>query len=151
MLNLQAGYAVLGGYMSPVNDAYHKPGLLPAQHRIAMCNLAAAVSDLVMVDSWEASQPDAQRSLVVLQRVQRAAQAHYTSAASKEGQQPTAQGESNGEAGATGNPVQVNSEALNSNSAATIGRQQSSLQVMVSTCSALACLLVVRFSQTPLC
>lgn len=77
---LQAGYDVLGGYMSPVNDAYHKPGLLPAQHRVAMCQLAAAESDLIMVDTWEAAQPDAQRSLVVLDRVQQAVQDHYSAA-----------------------------------------------------------------------
>ncbi len=44
-----------------------------------MCQLAAAESDLVMVDTWEAAQEDAQRSLVVLQRVQHAVQAHYQS------------------------------------------------------------------------
>ena len=63
--------------MSPVNDAYHKPGLLPAQHRIAMCQLAASESDLAMVDTWEAAQPDAQRSLMVLDRVQQAVQRHH--------------------------------------------------------------------------
>ena len=75
---VQAGHHVLGGYMSPVNDAYHKPGLLPAQHRIAMCQLAAAESGLIMVDTWEAAQADAQRSLVVLGRVQQAMQDHYS-------------------------------------------------------------------------
>ena len=83
----QAGHDVLGGYMSPVNDAYHKPGLLPAQHRIAMCQLAAAESDLIMVDTWEAAQPDAQRSLVVLDRVQQAVQDHYSESAASHGQQ----------------------------------------------------------------
>ena len=78
LIVLQAGHAVLGGYMSPVNDAYHKPSLLPAQHRIAMCQLAAAESNLIMVDTWEAAQPDAQRSLVVLDRVQQAVQDHYS-------------------------------------------------------------------------
>ena len=75
--HLQAGHLVLGGYLSPVNDAYRKPGLLPAKHRIAMCQLAAAGSDLTMVDTWEAAQNEAQRSLTVLQRIQDAAQAHY--------------------------------------------------------------------------
>lgn len=74
---LQAGHDVIGGYASPVNDSYHKPGLLSSQHRIAMCQLAAAESDLVMVDTWEAAQAEAQRSLVVLQRVQRAMREHY--------------------------------------------------------------------------
>ncbi|GAQ77772.1 Nicotinate/nicotinamide mononucleotide adenyltransferase [Klebsormidium nitens] len=64
------GYSVLGGYMSPVNDAYGKKGLLPAHHRIAMCRLAAADSDLLMVDPWEALQADFQRSIKVLKRIQ---------------------------------------------------------------------------------
>ena len=76
---MQAGHAVLGAYMSPVNDAYRKPGLLPASHRIAMSQLAAAESDLVMVDTWEAAQTAAQRSLIVLQRIQSSAQAYYDS------------------------------------------------------------------------
>lgn len=73
--------------MSPVNDAYHKPGLLPAQHRIAMCQLAAAESDLIMVDTWEAAQPDAQRSLVVLGRVQQAMQDRYSNPGASPGHQ----------------------------------------------------------------
>ena len=77
----QAGHNVLGGYISPVNDAYGKPGLLPSQHRIAMCQLGSAESELVMVDTWEASQAEAQRSLVVLQRIQAAVQEHYRSSA----------------------------------------------------------------------
>lgn len=86
----KAGHAVLGGYASPVNDAYHKPGLLPSQHRIAMCQLAAAESDLVMVDTWEAAQAQAQRSLIVLQHVQRAVQKHYDDVSCSQQQMPTA-------------------------------------------------------------
>lgn len=74
---LQEGYAVVGGYISPVNDAYKKPGLLSSQHRIQMCQLAATDSDLVMVDTWEAAQAEAQRSLIVLKRIQHAAQKYY--------------------------------------------------------------------------
>lgn len=58
--------------MSPVNDAYHKKGLVPAQQRVDMCRLAAETSDIVMVDSWEAQQTTYQRSLMVLQRVEEA-------------------------------------------------------------------------------
>ena len=89
-LTLQAGHAVLGGYASPVNDAYHKPGLLPSQHRIAMCQLAADESDLVMVDTWEAAQAQAQRSLIVLQHVQRAVREHYDDISRSQQQMPTA-------------------------------------------------------------
>lgn len=63
------GYCVLGGYMSPVNDAYKKEGLLSAQHRLQMCHLACKSSEFVMVDPWEASQNTFQRTLTVLSRV----------------------------------------------------------------------------------
>ena len=69
MISVQAGFSVVGGYMSPVNDKYGKAGLAHASHRIAMCQLAAADSDIVSVYTWEASQDTAQRSLTVLQRV----------------------------------------------------------------------------------
>lgn len=84
--------------MSPVNDAYHKPGLLRAQHRIAMCQLAAAESDLAMVDTWEAAQPTAQRSLVVLDRVQQAVQSHYNHASALGLDQQQRQQQASGEA-----------------------------------------------------
>lgn len=61
-----------GGYMSPVNDAYRKPGLVPAAHRVAMCKAAATASTLVMVDSWESQQPQYVRTLHVLQHIQTA-------------------------------------------------------------------------------
>nr|GMC53412.1 nicotinamide/nicotinic acid mononucleotide adenylyltransferase isoform X2 [Ipomoea batatas] len=67
-LNSQ-GFCVIGGYMSPVNDAYKKKGLISAKHRIAMCLLACKSSDFVMVDPWEASQITYQRSLTVLSRI----------------------------------------------------------------------------------
>ncbi|KAK9807240.1 hypothetical protein WJX73_001226 [Symbiochloris irregularis] len=65
----QDGFDVLGGYMSPVNDAYGKAGLASAQHRVNMCQLASADSPLVMVDGWEAAQPQYQNSLFVLRHV----------------------------------------------------------------------------------
>ncbi|KAK7299929.1 hypothetical protein RJT34_10758 [Clitoria ternatea] len=63
------GYCVIGGYMSPVNDAYKKKGLISAEHRIRLCNLACKSSDFVMVDPWEANQSTYQRTLTVLSRV----------------------------------------------------------------------------------
>ncbi|XP_010536739.1 PREDICTED: nicotinamide/nicotinic acid mononucleotide adenylyltransferase [Tarenaya hassleriana] len=62
------GYRVVGAYMSPVNDAYKKKGLLPAEHRLQMCNLACQSSDFIMVDPWEAAQDSYQRTLTVLSR-----------------------------------------------------------------------------------
>lgn len=63
------GYCIIGGYMSPVNDAYKKKGLISAEHRLQMCNLACASSDFVMVDPWEAKQSSYQRTLTVLNRI----------------------------------------------------------------------------------
>lgn len=61
---------MLGAYMSPVNDAYAKPGLAPSQHRLRMAELAVVSSPLIMVDSWEARQPGYSRTLTVMQRLQ---------------------------------------------------------------------------------
>ncbi|KAL8264250.1 hypothetical protein R6Q59_022380 [Mikania micrantha] len=63
------GFHVVGGYMSPVNDAYNKKGLLPAGHRISMCQLACKSSEFIMVDTWEAKQSSFQRTLTVLSRI----------------------------------------------------------------------------------
>lgn len=41
---MQAGYDVLGGYLSPVNDAYWKRALAPGRQRVRMCQLATADS-----------------------------------------------------------------------------------------------------------
>ncbi|KAF3061736.1 Nicotinamide-nucleotide adenylyltransferase 1 [Daldinia childiae] len=52
-------YEVVGGYLSPVSDAYKKAGLAEAQHRLRMCELAAEeTSSWLMVDPWEAIQPE---------------------------------------------------------------------------------------------
>ncbi|KND88137.1 Nicotinamide/nicotinic acid mononucleotide adenylyltransferase 2 [Tolypocladium ophioglossoides CBS 100239] len=49
------GFEVIGGYLSPVSDAYEKKGLAPANHRIRMCELATEnTSKWLMVDPWEA-------------------------------------------------------------------------------------------------
>lgn len=51
-------FEVMGGYLSPVSDAYKKKGLAPAEHRVSMCGLAAEeTSEWLMVDPWEATQP----------------------------------------------------------------------------------------------
>lgn len=59
-------FEVVAGYLSPVSDMYKKAGLLSAQHRVTMCNLAAEeTSNWLMVDAWEAFLPY-QRTAVVL-------------------------------------------------------------------------------------
>ncbi|ONI11374.1 hypothetical protein PRUPE_4G103800 [Prunus persica] len=47
------GFCVIGGYMSPVNDAYYKRGLISAEHRVQLCRLACQSSEFIMVDPWE--------------------------------------------------------------------------------------------------
>ncbi len=47
----QAGYDVLGSYISPVNDAYWKQALAPGRHRVRMCQLATA--DSGRLAGWE--------------------------------------------------------------------------------------------------
>ncbi|KAJ8542826.1 hypothetical protein K7X08_005349 [Anisodus acutangulus] len=66
------GFCVIGGYISPVNDAYKKKSLISAVHRVAMCQLACKSSDFVTTDSWEASQDSYQRTLTVLSRIKTA-------------------------------------------------------------------------------
>ncbi|KAF3453304.1 hypothetical protein FNV43_RR03744 [Rhamnella rubrinervis] len=63
------GFYVIGAYMSPVNDAYKKQGLVSAEHRIQLCNLACKTSKFIMVDPWEAKQSTYQRTLTVLSRL----------------------------------------------------------------------------------
>lgn len=54
-LTVTTGFDVVGGYLSPVGDAYKKKGLASAYHRVKMCQLAAEnTSKWLMVDTWEA-------------------------------------------------------------------------------------------------
>ncbi|CAN6545935.1 unnamed protein product [Malus baccata var. baccata] len=63
------GFCVVGAYISPVNDAYSKKGLISAEHRVQLCHLACKSSEFIMVDQWEARQSSFQRTLTVLSRV----------------------------------------------------------------------------------
>ena len=54
-------FEVVGGYLSPVGDAYEKAGLAAARDRAAMCREAAADSTWIDVDPWEALQAEYQR------------------------------------------------------------------------------------------
>ncbi|PVF95293.1 putative nicotinamide mononucleotide adenylyltransferase [Serendipita vermifera] len=63
----QTKFEVVGGYLSPVNDQYKKPGLVSAAHRVNMCSLGTELtSNWLMVDPWEAYQPKYQPTAVVL-------------------------------------------------------------------------------------
>lgn len=61
MFEMAADYArfnshfeVVGAYLSAVGDAYKKSGLVKAEHRINMCNMATQQSSWISVDPWEA-------------------------------------------------------------------------------------------------
>jgi len=69
-----------GAVLSPVHDAYGKPGLAPGTERVAMCRLAAdacggampvggGAAVPVVVDAWEATQDGYSTTLDVLRRV----------------------------------------------------------------------------------
>jgi len=87
----QLGYDVLGCYISPVSDAYGKPGLAPARERLAMCDIAAATSPHVMVDRWEASRGGYTRTLQVLRHVQEELARSLQAAAGQQQQAPGGQ------------------------------------------------------------
>ncbi|WVQ81152.1 nicotinate (nicotinamide) nucleotide adenylyltransferase [Cryptococcus sp. DSM 104549] len=60
-------YEIMAGYYSPVSSYYKKSGLAPAKDRVRMCELAVEhTSTWLMVDPWEAGQPEYQRTAVVL-------------------------------------------------------------------------------------
>ncbi|KAH1489669.1 hypothetical protein LV164_008527 [Aspergillus fumigatus] len=60
-------FELIGGYLSPVSDAYRKAGLASAEHRVAMCQLAVdQTSNWLMVDTWEPMQKEYQPTAVVL-------------------------------------------------------------------------------------
>ncbi len=68
---------IVGGFISPVGDAYEKKGLIAAHHRVAMAHLALNDSSWVHVDSWESQQPTFQRTLIILKRIQQQLIKHY--------------------------------------------------------------------------
>ncbi|KAJ4299226.1 Nicotinamide/nicotinic acid mononucleotide adenylyltransferase 1 [Kalmusia sp. IMI 367209] len=50
----ETNYEVVGGFFSPVGDAYKKAGLAPAHHRIKMTRIAVQdSSSWISVDPWE--------------------------------------------------------------------------------------------------
>ncbi|CAL8073924.1 unnamed protein product [Calicophoron daubneyi] len=61
---------VVGGILSPVSDAYAKPGLAPASVRVELAQLACTTSDWVAVDDWESKQTIHSRTRVVMDRIQ---------------------------------------------------------------------------------
>lgn len=62
-------FQVIGGYVSPVNDHYEKAGLIPSEHRVAMCKLALEGHPWLQLDEWEAQQPAWQSTVSVLRSI----------------------------------------------------------------------------------
>jgi nicotinamide mononucleotide adenylyltransferase len=46
-------FELVGGYLSPVSDAYQKTGLASGHHRVNMCLEAVESSSWIMVDAYE--------------------------------------------------------------------------------------------------
>lgn len=63
------GYEVVGGYISPVNDVYGKPGLIPAKHRLEMVRLTIEDANWLYVDDWEALLSEWTPTAQVLQKI----------------------------------------------------------------------------------
>ncbi|KAL2354891.1 nicotinamide mononucleotide adenylyl transferase [Cryomyces antarcticus] len=83
-VKLDTSYEVVGGYLSPVGDAYKKLGLAAAEHRIKMCELAVS-SSWITVDPWEPLHKEYLPTADVLD--------HFDQEINKEGGVETATGE----------------------------------------------------------
>ena len=57
---------VIGGILSPVSDKYGKKTLIPAVHRLALCDRALADSSWIRLSRWEANEPDWTPTALVL-------------------------------------------------------------------------------------
>merc|ERR1711934_928150 len=68
-MNDTGEYEVIGGYLTPVHDAYGKKSLAAQADRIAMAQCAVAGSDWLMVDPWETEQEGWTRTAVSLERL----------------------------------------------------------------------------------
>jgi nicotinamide mononucleotide adenylyltransferase len=66
-INDQGKYEIIGGYFSPVSDAYGKAGLAKAIHRVHMTKLAVNDNNYINVDPWEALQSTYIRTAKVMQ------------------------------------------------------------------------------------
>ena len=50
-------YNIIGGFLSPVHDAYGKSSLIAQAHRLHMCEAAVSNSEWLSVQRWEMNQP----------------------------------------------------------------------------------------------
>ncbi|CBZ25494.1 conserved hypothetical protein [Leishmania mexicana MHOM/GT/2001/U1103] len=71
------GHVVLGGFLSPVGDAYRKPGLHSAADRVQIMRKALCHHPDLNVDTWECQQPVYTRTFFVLQALEEHVNAWY--------------------------------------------------------------------------
>lgn len=71
------GRTVLGGFLSPVADAYGKPGLRSAADRVGVLDAILECHPDLNVDTWECTQPTYTRTLYVLRALEEHVNAHY--------------------------------------------------------------------------
>ncbi len=62
---------MIGGFVSPVSDAYEKKGLVSSGHRLEMCRLALEDHNWVSLDCWETSIDRWSTTVDVLRSLQR--------------------------------------------------------------------------------
>mmetsp|Transcript_7969 Transcript_7969/g.8985 ORF Transcript_7969/g.8985 Transcript_7969/m.8985 type:complete len:266 (+) Transcript_7969:126-923(+) len=71
-LEASGRYAVMGSFLSPVNDAYGKPGLASFEARLEACRIAVADDPCIEVDDWEGRQDAYVRTYFVLEHMRTA-------------------------------------------------------------------------------
>ncbi|CAJ1004764.1 putative Cytidylyltransferase-like [Leishmania naiffi] len=71
------GRVVLGGFLSPVSDAYGKPGLRCAADRVQVMEKALCHHPDLSVDTWECQQPTYTRTVFVLRALEEHVNAWY--------------------------------------------------------------------------
>ncbi|KPI89083.1 hypothetical protein ABL78_1819 [Leptomonas seymouri] len=71
-------HTVLGGFVSPVSDAYGKPGLKSAAQRVRIVEDAVRGHMELNLDTWECQQPTYTRTFYVLQQLEQHVDAWYT-------------------------------------------------------------------------
>ncbi|KPA76284.1 hypothetical protein ABB37_08015 [Leptomonas pyrrhocoris] len=76
-LEAHGTYTVLGGFFSPVSDAYGKSGLKSAAQRVRIADDAVRDHAELNVDAWECLQPTYTRTLYVLQQLEMHVNAWY--------------------------------------------------------------------------
>lgn len=71
-------YVVLGGFVSPVGDAYGKAGLLDFAKRAAIVEVSLQHHAELNIDTWEGCQPTYTRTYYVLRMLEQHAQEWYS-------------------------------------------------------------------------